>query len=80
MFADWTVKQETGRWRRSCRPSGATTAWQCWGALSLLREAAHPGTTVETLPVTCCTDMTPATISGPGYCTKAVLFFLTISF
>ena len=79
MFAGWTVKQEAGRWKQNCQLSGATTPWQCWGALSLLQEAALPGTMVETLPVTCCTDTTLATMSGPRYCTtRSILFSLSI--
>lgn len=70
MFAGWTVKQAAGRWKLSCQPSGATTAWQFWAASSSLLAAAHPGIMAETLLVTCYTDMTPVTTSGPGYCTK----------
>ncbi len=81
MFAGWTVKREAGRQKPSCQPSEATTAWQCWGASSSLPAAARPGTTAETLPVTCCTDTTPATTSGPGYCTKQpVPFFSSNTF
>lgn len=68
MFLGWTVKQEPGRWKLNCQPSEATTAWQYWGASSSLLVGARRGTTVETLPVTCCTDTTRATTSGPGYC------------
>ena len=73
MFAGWTVKQEAGKWKRSCLPSGATTAWQCWGALSSPLVAARQGTMGETPPVTCCTDTTLVTTSGPGYGTKEPL-------
>lgn len=75
MFAGWTVKREAGRWKPSCRPSGATTAWRCWGTSFSLPAAARPGTTAEMLPVTCCTDTTPGTTSGPGYCTEEPVFF-----
>ncbi|KAG7245314.1 hypothetical protein INR49_030869 [Caranx melampygus] len=68
-----------------CRLDGETGSWEVetelpaqrshhclavLGASSLQQVAARPGTTVETLPATCCTDTTPATTSGPGYCTK----------
>lgn len=81
MFVGWTMKREPGRWKLNCQPSEATTAWQYWGASSSLLAAAHRGTTVETLPVTCCTDTTRATTSGPGYCSKEpVLSFLPNGF
>ncbi|XP_030281114.1 kelch-like protein 36 isoform X4 [Sparus aurata] len=66
MFAGSTVKQEAGSWKQNCQLSGATIPWQCWGALSLLQEAALAGTMMETLLVTCCTDMTLATMTGPS--------------
>lgn len=75
------MKWEPGRWKLSCRPSGVTTAWRYWEASSSLPAAARQGTMVETLPVTCCTDTTPATTSGPGYCSKEpVPFFLWSTF
>lgn len=81
MFAVWKVKRDAGKWKRSCRLSGATTASRCWGASSSQRGAAHRETTAEMLPVTCSTDMTPATISGPGYASKEhVRFRVTLSF
>lgn len=70
MFAVWKVKREAGRWKRSCLLSGATTAWRCWGASSSQQGAVRQETTAEMLPVTCCTDTTPAIISGPGYASK----------
>lgn len=66
MFAVWKGKREAGKWKRSCQLSGATTAWRCWGASSSPQGAVHQGTTVEALPVTCCTDTTPAIIGGAG--------------
>lgn len=70
MFAVWKVKREAGKWKQSCQLSGATTAWRCWGASSSLQGAVHQGTTVEALPVTGCTDTTPAIIGGPGHVSK----------
>lgn len=79
MFAIWKVKREAGKWKRSCRLSGATTASRCWGASSSQQGAVHQETTAEMLPVTCCTDMTPAIISGPGYASKEhAVFFVTV--
>lgn len=80
MFAAWKVKRAAGKWKRSCRPSGATTALQCWGALSSPRGAVHQGTTAETLPVTCCLDTTPAIISGPGYGAEGRVMFVGTQF
>lgn len=81
MFAGSTVKQEAGSWKQNCQLSGATIPWQCWGALSLLQEAALAGTMMETMLVTCCTDMTLATMTGPRYyTTESILFSLSIIF
>lgn len=73
----WTARQGGGRWRRSCRPSEATTAWPYWAASSLLLEVVHRGTTAETPRVTYCTDTTLATTCGPGYRTRtsSLLYF-----
>ena len=78
VFAVWKVKRD-GMWKRSCRLSGATIAWPCWGASSSQQGAVHHETTAEMPPVTCCTDMTPAIISGPGYAsTEHVVFDVTL--
>lgn len=74
MCVDWTLKQGPGMWKLSFQPNAATTAWPCWGALSLQLVAAHLETTVEVLLVTYCTDMIPVITNGPGYCHLTSIF------